>query len=203
MIEPPPRDGARLILVRHAEPDDTARGRICGRLDAGLSARGRAQAERLAGSLAGHGIVAVYTSPRVRARETVARVPPRAIVVDDLREIDFGALEGMTYDEAAARHPEVYRCWMERPTEVAFPDGEQYGDLRRRVRSAASAIVAAHPRSCVLVAAHGGTIRTLLAEALGMADRDIFRVAVDHASISVIDRFADGTPLVRLVNASS
>jgi alpha-ribazole phosphatase len=202
MIEPPPRDGARLILVRHAEPDDT-RGRICGRLDAGLSAHGRVQAERLVVSLADHGIAAIYTSPRVRAQQTVAGIPLRAIVVDDLREIDFGVLEGMTYDEAAARYPEVYRCWMERPTEVAFPGGEQYGDLRRRVRSAASAIVAAHPRSCVLIAAHGGTIRTLLAEALGMADRDIFRIAVDHASITVIDRFADGTPLVRLVNASS
>jgi broad specificity phosphatase PhoE len=141
----------------------------------------------------------VYSSPRQRAIETVAGLgPPR--VVADLREIDFGALEGLTYDEVAAAHPAVYRRWMEQPTDVQFPGGEHYVDVRARVTAAAAAIRAAHPRGCALIVAHGGTLRTLLAEALRIADADIFRLDVAHASISVIDFFADGTPIVRSLN---
>jgi broad specificity phosphatase PhoE len=68
------------------------------------------------------------------------------------------------------------------------------------VCAAAARIRAAHPSACALLVAHGGTVRTLLAEALGMADADLFRLDVAHASISVIDTFPDGTPIVRLVN---
>ncbi|HET9625391.1 MAG TPA: histidine phosphatase family protein [Kofleriaceae bacterium] len=190
---------ARLILVRHAEPDEAMRGRCYGSLDVGLSAHGRAQAARLVAVLARGAIDAVYSSPRQRAIETVAGLaPPR--VVADLREIDFGALEGMTYDEVAAAHPALYRRWMEQPTEVGFPGGEHYTDVRARVTAAAAAIRAAHPRGCALIVAHGGTLRVLLAEALRIADADIFRLDIAHASISVIDRFADGTPIVRGLN---
>lgn len=199
MIEPPPPGGTRLILVRHAEPDEAVRGRCYGSLDVELSPRGRAQAASVARSLENVEIAAVYSSPRTRALETAAALMREIVIVEDLREINFGALEGLTYSDAEARYPDVYRVWMERPTAVSFPDGESYSQLRERVREAAAVIRRAH--TSALVMAHGGTVRTLVAEALNMDDRDIFRIAVDHASITVIDAFADGTPVVRLVNA--
>jgi broad specificity phosphatase PhoE len=54
-----------------------------------------------------------------------------------------------------------------------------------------------------VIVAHGGTVRTLLAEALGLADAHIFRLDVAHASYHIIDWFADGTPVVRLMNATA
>ena len=65
--------GARLIFVRHAEPDEWLRGRIYGRLDPGLSEHGNAHADALAADLAREQIVAVYTSPLQRARATATR----------------------------------------------------------------------------------------------------------------------------------
>jgi alpha-ribazole phosphatase len=195
-----PDGWTRLVLIRHAEPDAAMRGRCYGQLDVGLSPAGHAQAAQLARALAGAPIEAIYSSPRRRALDTarpLGRPPER---VDALREIDFGELEGMTYDAAAARYPELYQRWMARPTEVAFPGGEHYRDVRARVCAAAARIRARHAGGCAAVFAHGGTVRTLVAEALRLADADLFRIDIGHASVSVIDWFADGTPVVRLVN---
>lgn len=195
----PPVGYTRLVLVRHAEPDETVRGRCYGSLDVGLSATGDAQARRLCAKLAKVPIEAVYSSPRQRARDTVATLSWPIQIVDALREIDFGDFEGLTYEDAEACAPDVFRRWMTNPTEVAFPGGECYRDVRTRVRGAAAVIRGKHP--CALIVAHGGTVRTLLAEALRMADADIFRIDIAHASVSIIDTFTDGTPVVRLVNA--
>ncbi len=191
---------SRLVLVRHAEPAESMRGRCYGRLDVGLSSRGNAQASRLVSVLSSAPIEAVYSSPRRRATETIKGLGRGTSVVDALREIDFGTFEGMTYEEAQAKHPDIYQCWMERPTEVAFPDGERYSDVQARVTAAVAQIRTAHPRACALVVAHGGTLRTILAEALRIEEADIFRIDLAHASISVIDTFDDGTPIVRLMN---
>ena len=126
----------RLLLIRHAEPSEDARGRCYGRLDVGLSPHGREQAGELARALAGTRLEAVYSSPRRRAVETAAALDPSSVVDERLRELDFGEFEGRTYDEIAASHPEVYRRWMETPTEVRFPGGESYSELRRRVLAA-------------------------------------------------------------------
>src|SRR5262249_28579904 len=130
----------RLYLVRHGEPDDAWRGRCYGRLDVGLSPSGRAQAERTAAWLGAAPIAAVYASPLRRALESAAPIAAAhgltPVAVRALREIDFGQLEGLSYDEAAERHPELYRAWMERPTEVSFPGGESYADMRERVQRA-------------------------------------------------------------------
>jgi alpha-ribazole phosphatase len=194
---------SRLVLVRHAEPDESMRGRCYGQLDVGLSTKGEAQASRLVSVLRSAPIEAVYASPRRRAIETIKGLGRAITVMEGLREINFGLFEGMTYEEAEARYPDTYRCWMERPTEVAFPGGEAYSDVRARVRAAAAQIRMAHPLACSLLVAHGGTLRTVLAEALRMSDVDIFRLDIDHASVSVIDTFGDGTPIVRLVNGRS
>lgn len=195
-----PTGCSRLLLVRHAEPDEAMRGRCYGRLDIGLSPNGNAQAARVVAELANAPVDAAYSSPRVRATQTIAALPVPTSIVKDLREIDFGLFEGMTYEEAEAKHPDIFRLWMERPTKVAFPDGEQYADVKRRVRQAAAQIRAAHPLGCAVIVAHGGTLRSLIAEALRMADEDLFRLDIAHASISVIDTFSDGTPVVRLLN---
>jgi alpha-ribazole phosphatase/probable phosphoglycerate mutase len=181
----------RLILVRHAEPVADVRGRCYGNLDVELSDAGRAAAAELGRTL--HGDV-VYSSPRRRALETAAAISPNVVVDDDLRELDFGELEGRTYDEIAASEPELYRAWMERPTTVEFPGGESFPVLQRRVVAALKRI-----EGQAIVVTHGGVIRTALAHWLSMPDEAIFRFALDYCGVTIVDRL-DGTPVVRLVN---
>jgi alpha-ribazole phosphatase/probable phosphoglycerate mutase len=192
----------RLLLIRHAEPDEAAHGRCYGRLDVGLSSVGLASAERLAESLRAVELDAVYVSPRLRAVQTAAALGTPRTVDDRLRELDFGHLEGRTYDDIEREQPEFFRSWMETPTLVRFPGGESYGELRERVSAALDDIVTANHDRTVALVSHGGVIRAALALALGLPDDRAFALALGYARISIVDVF-DGTPIVRLVNGVS
>ena len=188
---------SRLILVRHCEPQEDARRLCYGRLDIGLSDAGREHAKTLATGLARHDWDAVYTSPRVRARETAVAVNRDVVIDNELREIDFGDLEGRTYDEIGAIDPELYRAWMERPTTVHFPGGESFGELKVRALEALERIRAAH--EAAIVVTHGGVLRAGLAAWLGMPDEAIFRLDQRYGGVTIVD-WLDGVPLVRLMN---
>jgi alpha-ribazole phosphatase/probable phosphoglycerate mutase len=185
-----------LVLVRHAEPVDDMRGRCYGSLDVELSEQGHAQARELAERLTER-YDAVYSSPRVRALETAQPLAAEVHVDDRLREIDFGEFEGRTYEEIARTEPELFRAWMETPTQVRFPGGESYADVRRRALAAYDEIRAAH--DCAVVVAHGGVIRAGLAAWLGMPDESIFRLGQRYCGVSIVDWVGE-TPVVRLVN---
>jgi alpha-ribazole phosphatase len=196
----------RLVLIRHAEAEESARGRCYGSLDVGLSAHGRTQCTALARSLASEQVVAVVTSPRVRAVETATAIAkPHEVDVriePDLRELDFGDLEGRAYDEIAASLPELYAAWMTTPTEVRFPGGESYADLHARSDAAVSALRTAHDRQTVVAVTHGGVVRAVLHSVLGLPPERIFRVAVDPASVTTIEWLGE-EPIVRCVNRAT
>jgi len=193
---------SRIWLVRHGEPAGV-RGRCYGKLDIGLSVAGRAQMERAAACLKAEPLEAIYASPRVRTMES-ARIVAGFHDCDcqedgGLCEIDFGEFEGLTYDEIAARYPAIYRQWMESPTEVQFPHGESFATMRVRVLRAFEAIRERHEDGTVAIVTHGGVIRIVLAWALEMPDRCLFRLAQDYAAMNLLS-WVDGVPIVGRMN---
>lgn len=195
-----------LVLVRHAEPTEEARGRCYGRLDVELSERGRAQCEQLAATLSEVPVAAVVSSPRLRARDTARAIAERhgldVSVLEELRELDFGELEGHTYEEIASSHPDLYARWMRAPTTVRFPGGEGYADLHARAVAVVSRLRATYAGQLVVAVTHAGVVRAVLAEALGMPHDRIFRLAVDTASVTRL-KWLENTPIVRGVNLLS
>jgi alpha-ribazole phosphatase len=201
-----PERGAatRLVLLRHAETDESMRGRCYGSLDVPLSAAGLRHAAALGLALRELGAAAVYASPLVRALDTARAIASaqrlEPVVRPELRELDFGELEGLAYDEIAAERPELYRFWMEEPAGVRFPGGESLADLRERVLPVLAEIRERHAGETAVVVAHGGVVRVALADVLGIPDAAIFRLDQPPGAVSVIDWLGD-TPLVRVVNA--
>src|SRR5260370_31981794 len=119
-----------LWLLRHPEPEASARGRCYGSLDVALSPDGIRQARSVAHGLAQKTFAAIYTSPRQRCTQAAhilaaGRTCPVETIAA-LRELDFGEFEGRTYDEIAAMYPDPYQQWMEHPTETRFPGGESF-----------------------------------------------------------------------------
>lgn len=193
-----------LWLIRHPQPESGAEGRCYGSLDWRLSERGLLQAQSIAGRLRGEPLAAIYTSPRLRclqAAEALAagRTCPLE-TLDALRELDFGDFEGRRYEEIERSHPEIYREWMEHPTEVQFPGGECFRTMRQRVLDAAADLRARHAADTIALITHGGAVRIILAEALGIPPRHLFRLAQRHGAMNLL-RYIEDVPLVELVNA--
>jgi probable phosphoglycerate mutase len=201
------RGGAttRLLLLRHGQTELSVQRRYSGRGNPPLTEVGREQARRAAKRLAeaGGDIAAVISSPLDRAlvtAETVAGelgLPVRT--ADRLIETDFGAWEGLTFAEAAARDPRLHAAWIGDPT-VSPPGGESFEQVTARIRSELADLLAAHPGQTVLLVSHVTPIKTLLRLALDAGPSLLFRLHLDLASLSIADFYPDGVASVRLVN---
>ncbi len=197
----------RFLLLRHGQTELSIERRYSGRGNPALTDVGRGQAEAAAQYLGRRGgVAAVVTSPLQRAYDTAAMAAKAlgldVTVDDDLIETDFGAWEGLTFTEAAERHPEVHRKWL-RDTGVMPPDGESFDKVADRVQRARGRIISEHAGETVLVVTHVTPIKTLLRIALDAGPGILYRLHLDLASLSIAEFYPDGASSVRLVNETS
>jgi len=176
----------RLTLIRHGLTEWNVSGRFQGHSNVPLSPAGRAQAVLLAGYLATFpAIDVVVSSPLERAVET-ARIamPDRELRLDPrLRELDFGAFEGLTRD-AVERDPR-WALWIEDPFLRAAPEGESYQQLRERMVAWLDEARRRFPEAHVAAVTHSGSIQTLLSALLGVErPRWRKRIYLRHTSVS-------------------
>jgi alpha-ribazole phosphatase/probable phosphoglycerate mutase len=167
------------------------KGRCCGRHDPPLSSTGIEQARGAAEELAGEEITYMYSSHLRRAYKTaqIIAAPHNLQVetVDGLAEMNFGDLEGMTYEEAEARFPVVYQSWMTRPMETEFPNGESYHQMKHRVLGAFDRILERHHNASIGIVAHAGVNRIILCRVFSIPEAKMFELAQPHCAINRID----------------
>ena len=197
----------RLLLLRHGQTALSVQRRYSGRGNPELTDTGRQQADDAARHLgAKGGIAAVVSSPLKRAHDTAkAAADELGLTVqidDDLIETDFGEWEGLTFPEAAKRHPEVHGRWL-RDTSLQPPGGESFDEVQHRVQRARDRIIADHGPGTVLVVSHVTPIKTLLRLALGAGPSILHRLHLDLASLSIAEFYPDDGASVRLVNDTS
>jgi broad specificity phosphatase PhoE len=158
----------RILLVRHGATDWNTYKRAQGHADIDLNEEGRLQALRSANDLKTYEIQAVYSSDLRRAVDTARAIAANhdlEVKIDpDLREIDQGEWEGLTVEEIRDRWPEL---WGPARHYNPRPGGETPEQVRRRALKALQRIVDDHPQGTVVIVSHGGTIRWIIAEALG------------------------------------
>lgn len=194
----------RLLLLRHGQTELSAQRRYSGRGNPALTDVGRRQAGAAARYLAERGgIAAVFSSPLQRAYDTAAAAAKALgldVTVDDgLIETDFGDWEGLTFNEAAERDPELHRRWLS-DTGTTPPGGESFDDVLGRVVEARERIIEGHQGSTVLVVSHVTPIKMMLRLALDAGPGILYRLHLDLASLSIAEFFSDGASSVRLVN---
>jgi broad specificity phosphatase PhoE len=107
------------------------------------------------------GSAVVLSSPLSRAMDTaepIARSLGVRLRVDpDLAEIDFGALDGLTWEEIARVHPVVAGRILDRET-PDWPGGETAIAVARRAANAAARILEISATASVVVVSHGGML---------------------------------------------
>lgn len=178
-----------LLLARHGEC--TASGRYCGRTNAPLTEKGRQQAVALSQALEPYPIRACFASPLLRALETAqialnGRGVPLS-VDNRLREIDFGAWEGLEYAEIERRWPKLIPAWLADPSRAGIPEGETFSSLRRRVREFLSEHAQSASSENILIVAHGGPLAVVGIELLDRPATEFFSHVSSLGSLRLID----------------
>jgi broad specificity phosphatase PhoE len=174
----------RLVLCRHAPTGDAAAASV------------------LADKLRDVAVAAVYSSPLERARMTADPIAAEhdltPVIIDGLREIEFGDVEGLGFDDLP---PNLQQGLLDNPTQVRFPGGETYTELQERVVAALGGVTARHDGETVVAVSHAGAIRAALAAWLLMPDEAVSRLDQRSGAVNVIE-WHDGTPLIRVLNAT-
>jgi alpha-ribazole phosphatase len=194
----------RLLLATHAETDWTAAGRFQGHTDVPLNERGRTQAAGMQRRLAHVTLDAIISSDLGRAWQTaeILAVGHGMPVVRDarLRELHFGAWEGLTYAEVQQTDPAALAAWQEN-ARAALPGGESMAELVQRLQAFLRDL-AGRPETTILLVAHRGALRVLLCLLLDVPVERHWEFRLDVASLSEV-AWLDGTAtLVRLNEVS-
>lgn len=181
----------QLILVRHGETLHNVAGIAQGSQDSELSERGRTQVQRLAQRIRSYAPDAIFSSPLGRALTTAEWIADATglpiTVLDDLREMNYGAWEGKSFLEVRSSDPESYRRWMGEP-DFPSPEGESHAHVLARMKRA-FAVVSAAKRPVVV--AHATAIRIGATALLNAPISMAYNLAQDNASINVFIWRAD------------
>ena len=191
-----PPIGTRLLMIRHGEAIVNVKGLAGGPLgDVGLTERGRAQARALATRLSMTGELsaarAFYTSTLPRAIETGAIILPAigaklvAVADESLGELAVGEVDGLTWEEIAARY--VAPDWDVDPHVRNVPGGESLMEFFDRCTRAIDRLVARHPGELVVLVVHGGFIEQALKIYQGLSGQVRLRPRIENCSMSEIE----------------
>jgi broad specificity phosphatase PhoE len=136
-------------------------------IDHPLTDRGVTQATTLAERLTRYPEpAAIYTSSLRRATQTAdiiaRRIGIAVTVLEDLRELNVGDLDGRSDEQAWAIHDQVLADWHAGHHDSAFPGGENYHQMTARLAAALRRTAEHAPGSRVLIIAHCGIIRAAI-----------------------------------------
>jgi probable phosphoglycerate mutase len=196
-----------VLLIRHGQSEGNAERRFGGHTATPLSLRGRRQSEATAQALKDDALTAIYSSDLARAIETAQ---PLATLIglpinatDAFRERSVGVMEGLTFEDAAQRHPEEYAALLRRDFEHVLSGGESYRQLLDRARNKLDAIIEQHKGGRIAVFSHTGTICIMALHLMGALDAPELKPVWISSANCGITRFelrSDGFVRVLAVN---
>lgn len=193
----------RLILVRHGDTNMDSTKRYWGHSDIALSATGFEQAESLRKRLLSEKVDAIYTSSLKRAyitAEIIASGRELDIIrCAELNEVNFGEIEGLTYDEICRLYPDVTKLWANWSLELSFPGGESFDQFNCRVVKFLERLKQHTPEETVLVVGHGGPFRLMVCHLLGLGLEHWWQYSFDLASVSIVETYPRGA-ILNLLN---
>ena len=196
----------RLLLVRHGITEFNSARKFVGHSDVELSTIGCRQAERLRDRLVNNKIDAVYSSDLKRAVMT-AKIVSSGHEVDieiypELKELDYGDIEGLTFEEASLLYPEVAESMANLSLQLKLPGGESFEKFIRRTGKFLNQLKRHTPSQTVLIISHGGPLRALICHLLGIEAGHWRKFRFNNASLTVLETSPRGAILVLLNDTS-
>ncbi|GAA1393465.1 histidine phosphatase family protein [Catellatospora coxensis] len=184
-------DSTELVIARHGEAMCNVHGTVGGDKGCtGLTERGHHQAARLATRLAAEHdqrpFHTVYSSPRLRVRQTADAVTGLMkmpyTVVNDLRGPDHGDADGLPWSQVK----EVFGSAMQhQPATPIAPGGDSWNSYLSRATTTIEKLIQRHTGQRILIIGHGETIEAAHTLLLGLPTGASIRVWFSTAHTSV------------------
>lgn len=187
----------RIDLLRHGECEGGAIFR--GHNDVCLTPVGLAQMQKALIRAAPWS--RIISSPLKRCRKFAESLAEAEVVFDArLREMSFGHWDGRPVEEVWQTDPVTISAWSCDPTSVTPPGGEPLVQVAERVMTCFADLVAQHRGQKLLLVTHGGVIRVLISQLLGMPLSHAGRIHVPYAALATVAVYhqADGD-LIKLL----
>lgn len=208
----------KIYLIRHSETLANQEGIVVGKSDSELTERGRAQVKRVASLMSEKDFDHLFSSPLKRTRtladaileaklsehgeqesrglegEGSSRSQIAIVEVEDITEIDFGAHEGLLYRDLP-RGPQLSED--EYYVRKMAEGGESRKDLDERV--ARFVEVLKELEGDAVVVTHGGPLRSIFTQMLGLRREDAWNFDVSNASIFTLALIGERWALHELV----
>lgn len=187
-----------LLLIRHGKTSWNEAGRIQGRSDPPLSAKGRAEVKlwRLPETA---NSAAWICSPLIRARQTAEMLCGRAVACEPrLIEADWGDWEGRSLDELRTSGGDTMAANERRGLDFQPPGGESPRAVQGRVEPLLREL--AKRGQDVVAVTHKGVIRAIYALASGWDMRDKPPVKLRPACAHRFTLGEGGAPRVAMLN---
>ncbi|QDP38837.1 histidine phosphatase family protein [Radiobacillus deserti] len=144
-----------ITLIRHGETDWNVAGKLQGKTDIPLNARGIAQAEACKAYFKRENWDIIVSSPLQRAKRTAEIINEALnlpfVEMEDFKERSFGKAEGLLAEERNRLYPDRN-----------FPEAESYEAFQNRVMTGLEMLNKTYPYKRVLLVAHGAVIGCIL-----------------------------------------
>lgn len=193
-------------MVRHGDTEFNSARRFQGHSDIELSVAGYRQAERLRDRLAAEKIDIIYSSDLKRALATAGVISSKhkasIITCPELREINYGKLEGLTFEEISRLYPKVADWCVNWSPQLRFPGGESFDELKERVSRFPSRLKKHTLEQTMLIVAHGGPLRLLLCYLLELDLWHWRQFQLNVGSLSIVEMYPE-IAVISLLNDTS
>jgi len=194
----------RIHLIRHGQVVGHEQKRYNGQTDVALTDLGVEQYHQLKERLAGTPVSACYTSDLTRC-VTGSRIICEQFGIEpvrrsELRELNIGVWEGLTWQEIQLNWPEEWQARLADLVNYRVPQGENLLDVQARLMPVIGEIIERHRGQEVLVVGHGGVNRIVLLNAIGAPLAGMFNIEQTYGCYNIIDYYADGRATVKLLN---
>jgi broad specificity phosphatase PhoE len=168
---------SRLTLICHGSTDALRKAAFPD--DEPLDAHGRAEAAMLAGHLPR--AQRCWTSPELRTRQTAEALQFDAVALAALRDCDYGAWKGQTFDAVLAHEPIAMEAWLRDPA-AAPHGGESLLSLMDRVAQWLEAENAGS--GAAILVTHATVVRAAIVHAINAPPESFWRIDVAPLSIT-------------------
>ena len=194
----------RIHLIRHGQVVGHDQKRYNGQTDVALTDLGVEQYHRLRERLADTPISACYTSDLTRC-VTGANIICEQFGIEpvwrsELRELNIGVWEGLTWQEIQTSWPEEWQARLADLVHFRVTQGETLLEVEARVMPAIAEITERHKGQELLVVGHGGVNRIVLLNAIGAPLSGMFNIEQSYGCYNIIDYYADDRATVKLLN---